>query len=133
MKRRPKLPQIFNRDRLLARLSEGRFNVIRKGSSHSHWRDPYHLLLTVSWPKFLAIISLYYIVANALFAIAYLGGGDCIENAHPGSFADAFFFSVQTMASIGYGAMYPRTYYANVVVTIEALAGLMALSMATEG
>ncbi|MCL1463247.1 ion channel [Argonema galeatum] len=131
MKRRPKLLRIFNRDRPLTRSRDRSLNVIRKGSSHSHWRDPYHLLLTVSWPKFIAIISLYYVVANALFALAYLAGGDCIENAHPGSFSDAFFFSVQTMASIGYGAMYPRTYYANVVVSIEALAGLMGLAMAT--
>ncbi|MCL1475606.1 ion channel [Argonema antarcticum] len=131
MKRRPKFLRIFDRDRPLTRSRDRSLNVIRKGSSHSRWRDPYHLLLIVSWPKFLAIISLYYVVANALFALAYLAGGDCIENAHPGSFADAFFFSVQTMASIGYGAMYPRTYYANLVVAIEALAGLMALSMAT--
>ncbi|NER52105.1 MAG: ATP-sensitive inward rectifier potassium channel 10, partial [Symploca sp. SIO1A3] len=54
-----------------------------------------------------------------------------LENASPGSFADAFFFSVQTMASIGYGVMHPRTDYANFIVTIEALVGLMALAMST--
>ena len=60
-----------------------------------------------------------------------MAGGDSIANARPGSFADAFFFSVQTMASIGYGAMYPKTDYANMVVAIEALVGLMSLAMAT--
>jgi inward rectifier potassium channel len=66
-----------------------------------------------------------------LFAFAYLVGGDGIANARPGNFLDAFFFSVQTMASIGYGAMYPQTAYANVLVTVEALMGLLGLSMAT--
>jgi inward rectifier potassium channel len=56
-------------------------------------------------------------------------GGDGIENAQPGSFKDAFFFSVQTMASIGYGAMYPRTLYANFLVTIESLVGLLGIAM----
>ncbi|NWF59248.1 MAG: ATP-sensitive inward rectifier potassium channel 10 [Fischerella sp.] len=109
----------------------GNFNVVRKGISNSHWGDLYHLLLTLSWPKFLALIALGYLVANSFFALAYLAGGDGIENAQPGSFPDAFFFSVQTMASIGYGAMFPKTAYANTLVTIEALLGLMGLAMAT--
>jgi inward rectifier potassium channel len=88
-------------------------------------------MLTISWPGFLALIALGYVVANALFALAYLAGGDGIENARPGNFLDAFFFSVQTMASIGYGAMYPCTHYANALVVIESLVGLMGLAMGT--
>jgi inward rectifier potassium channel len=109
----------------------GGFNVVRKGVSNSHWRDPYHLLLTLPWYKTLGLIALAYLLANTLFALAYLAGGDGIENARPGHFLDAFFFSVQTMASIGYGAMYPKTVYANFLVTVEALLGLMGLAMAT--
>ena len=107
------------------------FNVVRIGVSNHRWRDPYHLLLTLCWYKTLALISLGYVLANAFFAFAYIAGGDGIQNAHPGNFFDAFFFSVQTMASIGYGAMYPKTFYANVLVTIESLLGLMGLAMAT--
>lgn len=118
-----KLPPVVNRDR--------RTKILRKGSSHSHWRDPYHWLLTISWGKFVIVIIIAYAIVNTLFALAYLAGGDCIANARPGSFADAFFFSVQTMASIGYGAMYPKTEYANMVVVIEALVGLMGLAMGT--
>ncbi|MFB2973628.1 ion channel [Aerosakkonema sp. BLCC-F183] len=128
---RLKLPRLANLYISLGGSHDRRFNVIRKGSSHSHWRDSYHWLLTLSWPKFLAVIVLFYCAANGLFALAYLAGGDCIANARTGSFFDAFFFSVQTMASIGYGAMYPKTDYANFVVAIEALIGLMALSMGT--
>lgn len=110
---------------------DGTFQVARKGVSHFSWSDLYHWLLNLSWSKLLAVISLGYLVANALFALAYLAGGNGIANARPGNFLDAFFFSVQTMASIGYGAMYPQTAYANLLVTIEALLGLMGLSMAT--
>jgi inward rectifier potassium channel len=111
---------------------DGGFNVIRKGLSYSRWRyDLYHVLITLSWAKFIAIVSLGYLIANILFAWAYLIGGDGIENARSGNFLDAFFFSVQTMASIGYGAMYPKTPYANLLVTIEALFGLLGLAMAS--
>ncbi|EGJ31298.1 inward rectifier potassium channel [Moorena producens 3L] len=88
-------------------------------------------MLTVNWPMFFGLIAVCYLAINIVFALLYLAGGNCIENARPGSFFDVFFFSVQTMASIGYGAMYPVTSYANIIVTIEALVGLMALAMAT--
>lgn len=110
----------------------GRYQIIvGQGVMPTFWRDPYYLLLTLSWFWFFVLTTVSYIATNAFFALLYLAGGDCIENARSGSFFDAFFFSVQTMASIGYGAMYPRTDYANAIVTIEALAGLMGLAMAT--
>jgi inward rectifier potassium channel len=107
-------------------------DFVRKGLSYSRWRyEPYHILLTISWTKFFALVSLGYIIANAIFALIYIAGGDGIEHARPGNFLDAFFFSVQTMASIGYGAMYPKTTYANLFVTIESIAGLFGLTMAS--
>ncbi|MGF1535331.1 MAG: ion channel [Elainellaceae cyanobacterium] len=111
--------------------SDGRFDIARLGVSATPWSDLYHWMLVQSTPVFFGIVGLFYLLANAAFALAYLIGGDHIANARPGSFADAFFFSVQTMASIGYGAMYPQTAYANVVVTIEALVGVMGLAIAT--
>jgi len=126
-----KTPRMFPRARMVNRNKQRQFDIIIKGSSHSHWQDPYHLLLTLNWFWFFVAISVFYIIINTLFAFLYLAGGDCLENARPGSFADAFFFSVQTMASIGYGVMSPRTDYANFIVTIEALVGLMALAMST--
>ena len=110
---------------------DGDFKFVRKGMSNSRWRDLYHLLLTLSWSKFLGLLTLAYLLVNSLFALAYLAGGDGIENARPGNFLDTFFFSVQTMASIGYGAMYPKTLYVNIIVTIEAFLGLVAIAMAT--
>ncbi|MBW4685898.1 MAG: ATP-sensitive inward rectifier potassium channel 10 [Komarekiella atlantica HA4396-MV6] len=117
--------------RIHIKIQDGQFEIMGMGVWYSYWRDPYHLLLTIPWTAFLALIAVLYVGINALFALAYLAGGDCIENARPGYFLDAFFFSVQTLASIGYGAMYPKTTYANTIVTIEAMAGLVGIAVMT--
>ncbi|NEQ95508.1 MAG: ATP-sensitive inward rectifier potassium channel 10 [Cyanothece sp. SIO2G6] len=111
--------------------ADGRIDIVRLGHANDLWRDRYHTMLTMPWHSFFLWMGLVYLVANTLFALGYLLGGDAIANARPGSFADAFFFSVQTMASIGYGAMYPQTLYANLLVTIESLVGLMGIAMVT--
>lgn len=109
--------------------SDGNFNVVRKGISKFDWGDLYHLLLTLSWVKLFAVVGAGYIITNVLFALMYLGVGDGVENMREGDFFDAFFFSVQTMATIGYGAMYPKTLFANILVAIEALLGLLGVSV----
>jgi inward rectifier potassium channel len=93
--------------------------------------DLYHRLISISWPRLVALVAVAFVALNALFALGYTLGADAIENARPGSFADAFFFSVQTMATIGYGKMAPRTTYANLLVTVEVLVGLMGLALVT--
>ncbi|MCA1995508.1 MAG: ATP-sensitive inward rectifier potassium channel 10 [Coleofasciculus sp. S288] len=120
-----------NRKKRFDVVSNRRFDVIRKGLLHSHWRDPYHLIITLDWPRFIGLTVVSYVAINALFALLYLLQADSIKNARPGSFLDAFFFSVQTMATIGYGAMYPQTDYANLLVSLEALVGLMGVAMGT--
>jgi inward rectifier potassium channel len=76
-------------------------------------------------------VALLYLALNIGFAGLYLLGGDCIVNSKPGSFADAFFFSVQTFAGIGYGVLSPKTAYANYIVVIEAITGLLAIALLT--
>jgi inward rectifier potassium channel len=93
--------------------------------------DLYHFMLRISWCSFLFGGVALYLTANAGFALLYLLQPGAIANARPGSFADAFFFSVQTIATIGYGQLVPGTLYANLVVTIETAAGLMFLALAT--
>ncbi|AFY73067.1 Inward rectifier potassium channel [Synechococcus sp. PCC 7502] len=119
------------RPRLVKRRQSPALNVIRLGSEHSYWRDIYHLLLTIHWLWLVSLICVGYVAINAGFALLYLAGGDCLKNAVPNSFGDAFFFSVQTMATIGYGSIYPSTVYANVIVVVEALVGLITVAMAT--
>ncbi len=101
------------------------------GDSSTQWRDLYHVMLILPWLGFLGLIGLLYVVMNALFALAYLLVPGSIAGATPGSFSDAFFFSVQTMATIGYGVMSPQTLYSHILVAIEALVGLLGVAMAT--
>jgi inward rectifier potassium channel len=100
--------------------------IVRVGVASNLRSDLYHLLITSSWPELLLVLICLYLAANALFAFGYTLQDDAIENARPGSFVDAFFFSVQTMATIGYGGL-----LANVLVTIETLVGLLGLAMVT--
>jgi inward rectifier potassium channel len=92
--------------------------------------DLYHTLLRASWPATLALIAGTYLGLNALFALLYLLVGG-IGNADPESFADAFFFSVETMGTIGYGSVYPASLAANLVMVAESVVGLGAISLAT--
>jgi inward rectifier potassium channel len=109
----------------------GRTTFLQVNAKSAFWRDLYYLLLTMSWLQFLGLAIALYLVSNLLFAVAYVLGGESIANARPGSIVDAFFFSIQTMATIGYGAMYPKTFYANWLVAIEALIGLLGVAMIT--
>ncbi|ACK69049.1 K channel inward rectifier conserved region 2 domain protein [Gloeothece citriformis PCC 7424] len=95
------------------------------------WRDLYHWLLRLSWTQFLMVIVLVYLGANFLFALIYLTAGDGIANARPGSLTDAFFFSIQTLSTVGYGSMYPQTLYTQILVTVEILAGLVLIAIFT--
>ena len=101
------------------------------GVRTSPLRDAYHSLLTARWAQFFVLVLFAYLGANLLFASGYLAIGDGIEEARPGNFSDAFFFSVQTMATIGYGKMAPRGLAANLLVTLEALIGLLGLALVT--
>ncbi len=109
----------------------GRINIVRAGLRNGVFSDAYHFLLVSSWPRLVVLLATAYIVANALFALAYLLEGHSLEHADAGSFGDAFFFSVQTMATIGYGYIIPRTLFANILVTVEALVGLLGLAVVT--
>ncbi|HUS65528.1 MAG TPA: ion channel [Kofleriaceae bacterium] len=95
------------------------------------WSDVYHQLLTASWTRLLALLVISYLTINSLFALGYYFDAGGLENARTHSYSDAFFFSVQTMATIGYGKMVPRSPFANTLVTIEALVGMLSMAMAT--
>jgi inward rectifier potassium channel len=121
--RRQQLVQIKNQD--------GKFEIPNMGAWYTYWRDPYHLFLTIPWTGFVGIIVLAYLLINSVFAVLYLLGGNCLAGARPGYFADYFFFSVQTLASIGYGAIYPLTFYAHCVVTAESIVSLLLIAVVT--
>jgi inward rectifier potassium channel len=93
-------------------------------------RDFYHLLMRLSWPATLAMIAGFFLIANTVFAFGFLCTGG-IAHARSGSFGDAFFFSAQTIGTIGYGAMYPETLAANVLVVTESIVGIILTALVT--
>ena len=120
------------RTRLLNR--DGTFNVKREGFSAWARLNFYHFFLTMSWPRFLFLTGAGYFLINAAFAVGYVA---CGPHSITG-FADkpmgarllvAFFFSVHTLATIGYGNIVPISVAANLVVTVESLVGLLGFSV----
>lgn len=93
--------------------------------------DPYHLALTLSWPQFFAGLLLIYLAVNVCFGLLYYLQPGSIANARPGSIFDAFFFSVETLATVGYGAMVPVSAYGHVVSAIEIFIGMVLTAMMT--
>ncbi len=98
---------------------------------HPATHDLYHWLLSLRWRYFLLLITLFYGSINVLFALAFLTTGNGIANAQSGSFKDAFFFSIQTLSTVGYGSMYPESLYAQLLVSFETWLGLLLLTILT--
>ncbi|HEX7419192.1 MAG TPA: ion channel [Thermoanaerobaculia bacterium] len=112
---------------------DGTFNVRREGLDFWQSLSAYHYLLTITWPKFLGLVSVGYIATNAVFALTYvMAGAHALtgfeSEAEPLRFVNAFFFSVHTLATIGYGNIAPVNMAANVIVTIESLIGLLGFA-----
>lgn len=100
------------------------------GDKRFVWRDFYHWFLKLPWSVSFLAIALAFLAANLIFAVVfYVGGG--VEGARPGSFFDAFTFSVETMATVGYGAMHPEGVCARVVMVVEVITGLIFTALAT--
>lgn len=111
--------------------SRGRSIVTRVGMPARPGQDLYHQWLTASWLQVSLTVFVLYLGINVFFACLYLLCGSGIENTRAHSFTDVFFFSVQTLSTIGYGKMVPVSFAANVVVTMEVLCGLVGVAMIT--
>ena len=114
---------------------DGSFNVHRKGSS---WRDihPYLHLVSMPWPKFLGVLFLIFLALNTVFACGYyLLGAEELHSAVAasvgGEFMNDFFFSAQTLTTVGYGSIWPMGLGANLLAAFEAMCGLMVFALAT--
>ncbi len=115
---------------------DGSFNSRRTGLSFWASLNPYYALITLPWWGFGGLVVLGYLLVNVLFALAYLALGPNALAVAPDSklgspFLQAFFFSVQTFATIGYGKVTPEGVAANALVTLEALVGLLGVALAT--
>jgi inward rectifier potassium channel len=107
------------------------FPVRAVGLKTALHEDIYHRVLTMPWSLFFSLAVVAFLLENGIFAVVYSAQPGSIAGARDGSFFDAFFFSVQTLGTIGYGVLAPATLYAQVVVTIEALTGMLTLAIVT--
>ena len=115
---------------------DGSFTSRRVGFSPFSYLNGYHALLTMTWPRFLGYVTATYAAMNALFAAAFLlCGDDALAGSSSqqlgGRFLRAFFFSIDTFATIGYGNVYPIGTAANLLVTVESLVGLLFVALLT--
>jgi inward rectifier potassium channel len=115
----------------VARVRLGSYEFKKKGVSRFDLRDPYHLAIALSWPQFLLSLLALYILMNIVFAIFFWLAPGSVEHARPGSFLDAFFFSIETVATVGYGEMYPATLYGHVIASTEIVCGLAFTAILT--
>ena len=118
-------------DEKAARVRLGSYELRKKGISRFDLRDPYHLAIALTWPQLLAALLTLYLSVNFVFAALYWAGPGSVANVRPHSFADNLFFSIETLATVGYGEMYPATTYGRVVAAIEIVCGLAFTAILT--
>jgi inward rectifier potassium channel len=109
----------------------GHWEFVKINAGNFDWRDTYHWILMLPWSRFAAVLLGIYLVVNLFFATFYTLGGRCVAELPPGSFLDAFFFSVETLATVGYGHMYPDTFYGHCVTTVEIVVGMFGMAVVT--
>jgi inward rectifier potassium channel len=114
---------------------DGSFNVAREGLRPFERFAPYHAFLAMSWPRFLAYISGFYVLVNVVFGAAFWAcGPDALVDAArtvPAGAWRAFFFSVETFATVGYGSIVPFGLVPNLLMTLESLVGLLSAAIVT--
>jgi inward rectifier potassium channel len=119
LRRRPRVVQIGGRP------------FVSEGLPERAWDDFYHRALTVTWPVFFGLATSVFLIFNALFAIIYQVDPNGIANLYPKGLAGAFFFSVETLATVGYGDMHPQSIYTHVVATAEIIIGMGNIAVVT--
>jgi inward rectifier potassium channel len=109
----------------------GRTEFLKINAAVGGWRDSYHWVLSLTWPRFALFLASSYVIINLLFGALYFARPNCIANLEPASFPHAFFFSVETLATVGYGHNYPATVYGHIIVTIEIFLGMIWIAVIT--
>jgi inward rectifier potassium channel len=109
----------------------GDYSFTTKGVSRFDLRDPYHFAVTLTWPQFLLTLLGVYLAVNLLFASLYVIVPGSVANMRPGDFAQAFFFSFETLATVGYGEAYPGNIYGHIVACVEITSGVAFTAILT--
>src|SRR5215469_1205219 len=109
----------------------GSYEFKKKGVSRFDLRDPYHLATALTWSQFLVAFLALYLLVNVVFATLFWLVPGSVANARPYSFSDAFFFSIETLATVGYGDMHPATLYGHIIASTEIVCGLAFTAILT--
>jgi inward rectifier potassium channel len=107
--------------------------IVTHGLPPQVWHDLYHYFMKVGWPVLFLCFGSYFIGFNLLFAFLYWLQPGCVANLNPPGFWGDFFFSVETLATVGYGDMHPQTVYGHVFAMVEIFIGLMTIALVTGG
>ena len=113
------------------RIRIGAYELSKRGVARYDFRDPYYLAVALSWPWFLLLVLALELSLNTIFAALYMVQPGSVANAHPGSFGDHFFFSIETLATVGYGVMAPATVYGHVISATEVIVGMGVTALVT--
>jgi inward rectifier potassium channel len=120
-RRRPKRRHITIGDR----------QVFTQGLPQRFWQDLYHLSMTIGWPTLFATLAAFFFTLNVFFGSLYSLQPGSIANLNPPGFWGAFFFSIETSATVGFGDMHPQTIYAHAVASIEIFCSIVSIALIT--
>ena len=126
-----KEPSSAHRPTPVQRVKVGQRVILAEGIRRVVFQDLFYHFMTVTWPQLFATFAAFFLAFDTLFGFAYYLVPGCIANLNPPGFAGAFFFSVETLATVGYGDMHPQTVYGHTVAMIEIFVGLMSLAVIT--
>jgi inward rectifier potassium channel len=115
----------------LSRNANGDPDIRRVGVPRDSWRDVYYFVLVQPWGVFYTVLISIYVSINCIFATLYWLQPGCIGEPVPGHWPDDFFFSFETIATVGYGVMHPVTLYAHLLVVLEVMFGVLAVPLLT--
>jgi inward rectifier potassium channel len=107
------------------------FTAVKVGVHRFSLTDPYYFILAMRWTTFMALVLAVFLVVNLGFATLYWAVPGSVANARTGAFGDAFFFSVETLATVGYGVMTPNSLYGHTVATSEIFVGMFLTALVT--
>ena len=106
-------------------------HIIVHGNPTHFWHDIYHICLSMTWFGFFCLVAFAFVMLNVLFALLYMIEPDGIANLFPDNALGAFFFSVETLATVGYGDMHPVSVFTHFVATAEMFIGLSGSAILT--
>lgn len=113
-------------------IRSGSVEFVKVNTDAGRWRDVYRWLLGLRWHQFAGFVSVIYVALNLVFAVFYSLDSNSIAGTTMSQwFLDCFFFSVQTLATVGYGHIYPQDVYGHIVSTAEIMTGVFLLAVMT--